>query len=676
MKKFISALTSVCIAATSLVGATMTTVTAAGELEFTFKERSTSSTTFNISAADLAAGDVTVDCDVIITNYVPTYGFGLKMDFENTDTNTIYDASTAENPYFAFTEKTQFDKTGPFTDVWGVEDGTYEPQPGLSATKIANYSMMNFVWRTAATLDDDSTPTNAYFIPGTTNPLLNISFTVASDTPAGTYILDIKTEPYTNTTGGAVSTGQSKINNVDGEVVPFKTVPLTIVVGDAETTTTTTAATTTKAPATTTKAPATTKAPTTTTKSESPVDGIVYEIATVEGEAGADVDVPITIKGDTGTAGMVLELSADSNLKLKRRLNGDAYEGAPTWNKDTLTYVWNAGDGRNLVAADGSTLTTLRFTVPADAQPGDEFPISFRGAESKIIDQEGVELNITYVDGMIKIPGEATTTTAAPATTTKAPDTTKAPTTTTKSETPVDGIVYEIATVEGEAGADVDVPITIKGDTGTAGMVLELSADSNLKLKRRLNGDAYEGAPTWNKDTLTYVWNAGDGRNLVAADGSTLTTLRFTVPADAQPGDEFPISFRGAESKIIDQEGVELNITYVDGKIVIPGTATTTKAPATTTSEAPATTTSTQTTTTAPVGTVLYGDTNADGRVSIADAVLLNKYLAGKAEMTEQGKINADCDKHSTELNLDDTTMILKFLAQLIKQSDLGAEVA
>ena len=506
MKKFISALTSVCIAATSLVGATMTTVTAAGELEFTFKERSTSSTTFNISAADLAAGDVTVDCDVIITNYVPTYGFGLKMDFENTDTNTIYDASTAENPYFAFTDKTQFDKTGPFTDVWGVEDGTYEPQPGLSATKIANYSMMNFVWRTAATLDDDSTPTNAYFIPDTTNPLLNISFTVASDTPAGTYILDIKTEPYTNTTGGAVSTGQSKINNVDGEVVPFKTVPLTIVVGDA--------ATTTKAPAaTTTAAPATTMASATSTTKSAPVVG--------------------------------------------------------------------------------------------------------------------------------------------------------------------EGIVYEIGTVEGEAGADVDVPITIKGtDTGTAGMVLELSADSNLKLKRRMNGTAYEGAPTWNATTLTYVWNAGDGRNLVAKDGAVLTTLKFTVPADAQPGDEYPISFRSDLCKVIDQEGVQLNITYVDGKIVIPGTATTTKAPTTTTSEAPATTTSTQTTTTAPVGTVLYGDTNVDGRVSIADAVLLNKYLAGKAEMTEQGKINADCDKHSTELNLDDTTMILKFLAQLIEQSDLGAEVA
>ena len=679
MKKFISALTSVCIAATSLVGATMTTATAAGELELTFKERTTSSTTFNISSADLAAGDVTVDCDMIITNYVPVYGFGLKMDFENIDTNTIYDASTEENPFFAFTSATQFDKTGPFTDVWGVEDETYEPQPGLCATKIANYAMMNFVWRTAATLDDDSTPTNAYFIPGTTTPLLNISFTVAQNTPKGTYILDIKTEPYTNTTGGATSTGQSKVNNVDGEVVPFKTVPLTIVVGDAEETTTTAAATTTKAPATTTKAP------TTTTKTETPADGVVYQIATVEGEAGADIDVPITIKGDTGTAGMVLELSADSNLKLKRRLNGDAYEGAPTWNATTLTYVWNSGDGRNLVAADGSTLTTLRFTVPADAQPGDEYPITFREDLCKVIDQEGVALEVSYSNGAIVIPGEAASTTAAPATTTKAP------TTTTKTETPADGVVYQIATVEGEAGADIDVPITIKGDTGTAGMVLELSADSNLKLKRRLNGDAYEGAPTWNATTLTYVWNSGDGRNLVAADGSTLTTLRFTVPADAQPGDEYPITFREDLCKVIDQEGVALEVSYSNGAIVIPATTTaeetttteaattttktTTTTAAATTTQAPATTTTEQTTT-APVGDVLYGDTNVDGKVSIADAVLLNKYLAGNAEMSAQGKINADCDKTSTELNLDDTTMILKFLAQLIEQSDLGAEVA
>ena len=320
---------------------------------------------------------------------------------------------------------------------------------------------------------------------------------------------------------------------------------------------------------------------------------ITYTIADVEGEAGADVDVPITIKGtDTGTAGMVLELSADSRLKLKRRLNGNAYEGAPTWNAATLTYIWNAGDGRNLVAADGATLTTLRFTVPADAQPGDTYPISFRGSESKVIDQDGNAHNVTYVDGSITIPGGATTTTAA-ATTTAAPTTTtKVAAATTTQKVIAADLTYEIATVEGEAGADVDVPITVKGtDPGTAGMVLELSADSNLKLKRRLNGSAYEGAPTWNAATLTYIWNAGDGRNLVAKDGATLTTLKFTVPADAKPGDEYPITFRSDLCKVIDQDGNKLDVALVGGKIVIPATAITTAAEATTTMAAETTST-------------------------------------------------------------------------------------
>ena len=402
--------------------------------------------------------------------------------------------------------------------------------------------------------------------------LTTLRFTVPADAqPGDTYPISFRGS-------------ESKVIDQDGNAHNVTYVDGSITIPGGATTTTA-VATTTAAPTTTTKAAAAT-----TTQKVIAAD-LTYEIATVEGEAGADVDVPITIKGtDTGTAGMVLELSADSNLKLKRRLNGDAYEGAPTWNKDTLTYIWNAGDGRNLVAADGATLTTLRFTVPADAKPGDEYPISFRSDLCKVIDQDGNKLDIALVGGKIVIP--ATATTAAETTTTKAVETT-----TTQAGIAVD-LTYEIATVEGEAGADVDVPITIKGtDTGTAGMVLELSADSNLKLKRRMNGTAYEGAPTWNKDTLTYIWNAGDGRNLVAKDGATLTTLKFTVPADAKPGDEYPITFRSDLCKVIDQDGNKLDITFTDGKIIIPA-ATTTTAAATTTTAAATTTTAAATTTT------------------------------------------------------------------------------
>ena len=409
--------------------------------------------------------------------------------------------------------------------------------------------------------------------------LTTLRFTVPADAkPGDTYPISFRGS-------------ESKVIDQDGNAHNVTYVDGSITIPGGATTTT--AAATTAAPTTTTKA-----AVATTTQKVVSAD-LTYEIATVEGEAGADVDVPITIKGtDPGTAGMVLELSADSNLKLKRRLNGDAYEGAPTWNATTLTYVWNAGDGRNLVAKDGATLTTLKFTVPADAKPGDEYPITFRSDLCKVIDQDGNKLDIALVGGKIVIP--ATATTAAETTTTKA-----AETTTTQAGIAVD-LIYEIATVEGEAGADVDVPITIKGtDPGTAGMVLELSADSNLKLKRRLNGDAYEGAPTWNATTLTYVWNAGDGRNLVAKDGATLTTLRFTVPADAKPGDEYPITFRSDLCKVIDQDGNKLDVTFTDGKIIIPEATTTTTEEVTTTTTAEATTTTTAaaTTTTAAATT-------------------------------------------------------------------------
>ena len=57
----------------------------------------------------------------------------------------------------------------------------------------------------------------------------------------------------------------------------------------------------------------------------------------------------------------------------------------------------------------------------------------------------------------------------------------------------------------------------------------------------------------------------------------------------------------------------------------------------------------------------LYGDINVDDNVTIADAVLLNKYLVNSATLSEQGKINADAyfDKVITSA---DTLAILKLI--------------
>ena len=66
----------------------------------------------------------------------------------------------------------------------------------------------------------------------------------------------------------------------------------------------------------------------------------------------------------------------------------------------------------------------------------------------------------------------------------------------------------------------------------------------------------------------------------------------------------------------------------------------------------------------------MWGDVTFDGRVSIADAVLLNKYLVNSATITKQGRLNADCWYDGT-LTADDTVTIQKILVGTYSQTDM-----
>ena len=71
----------------------------------------------------------------------------------------------------------------------------------------------------------------------------------------------------------------------------------------------------------------------------------------------------------------------------------------------------------------------------------------------------------------------------------------------------------------------------------------------------------------------------------------------------------------------------------------------------------------------------LYGDVNVDGEITIADAVLLARYIAeDKAvKVSEQGTINANCAYDNT-IDSSDLTAIARYLAHLIEQSALGPQ--
>ena len=117
---------------------------------------------------------------------------------------------------------------------------------------------------------------------------------------------------------------------------------------------------------------------------------------------------------------------------------------------------------------------------------------------------------------------------------------------------------------------------------------------------------------------------------------------------------------------------------YVDGKQVWgiapdgskPETEPDKPAPNNTTTEKPKATTAGGTT-----STVMYGDVNCDQSVDVADVVLLSRIAVEDttANVTAQGMKNADCNL-DTKTDLDDCTMILRYIAKLIPYSKLGSK--
>ena len=126
-----------------------------------------------------------------------------------------------------------------------------------------------------------------------------------------------------------------------------------------------------------------------------------------------------------------------------------------------------------------------------------------------------------------------------------------------------------------------------------------------------------------------------------------------------------------------------ITVTNKDGKSttvkVTVTAADTTTTEATTTSEATtttgaATTTAAGETTTVDPNADNIGDVNLDGVVDIADAVTLNKYLAGVVQLSDQALRNANCDQSPSDIDNigdKDTTALVRFVLNMEGYQDL-----
>jgi hypothetical protein len=339
------------------------------------------------------------------------------------------------------------------------------------------------------------------------------------------------------------------------------------------------------------------------------------------------------------------------------------------------TYYCECRDGLENPQAfkDGDIVLTLTLDIPDDIKAGeyeiglDRFHVVEQGSQQG---GEIVEFDAKIVPGKVVIKGEGTSENPSDPTEDDKPD--------VKSDFVVTGSTLEYNLGDEYKDAYLDFTVESGGHLGStlAAEVAELPAGITYKITEK--NLAIPGKPAWSLMGSTYYCECRDGLENPQAfkDGDIVLTLTLTIPSDIKAGeyeidlDRFHVVEQGSQQG---GEIVEFDAKVVPGKVVIKGEDKVT------TTTAPKPDDNVTTTTTTPVPTdVLYGDSNCDGKVNIADVVVLNKWLNDNSayNLTAQGKINADCcDAKAGTPDENDSKAIIQSLVSLVtldcKSADL-----
>ena len=267
-----------------------------------------------------------------------------------------------------------------------------------------------------------------------------------------------------------------------------------------------------------------------------------------------------------------------------------------------------------------------------------------------------------------------------------------------------------------ESGGEFSVDVSLRGVPSTGINVLDfavtfdqtiLSVDQVTVVAAADTGA--DAADSTSKDAPVFATNIKDGEiavswttaaptaNWIKSDGVILT-ITGTVKDGVADGTVTPIDFAPVSRDTYEGSGTKMVIGYISGtdsasygivteagSVTIGSKQTTTEAPVTTTAvettttaapvtnETTAETTAKENETTTTKSTIqvdpslLYGDVNLDGDIDLADAVLLNKSVAGVVELNDTAKANADCFADGV-IGSDDSMTLLKFLVHLVNE--------
>ena len=527
---------------------------------------------------------------------------------------------------------------------------------------------------------DDTTTTTTTTEETTTTTEETTTTTEESTTETSTTeptTTTVTTTPTTVTTTTTpepteTTTTTSETTTVTTTTTPTPTTTVTTTTTPTPTTTTTPTPTTTTSETTVTTVTTTpTETTTTTAETPAPEADLVLEADKVEVAAGDTVTYKVKVtKNAKGVASLQMKLKTDALQVENESIGGYVKDSnmvcMPNYKQaNAFTLAWvNAGT----LSMEGTNdeFITIQFTVPADAEDGTIYPITFApNSEYELAGTNGAgeDLVVEGVAGYIKVKATTTTTTtteeSTTTTVTTTPTTTTTPeptetstttsetttvtttttptpttttsettvttvtttpteTTTTTAETPAPeaDLVLEADKVEAAPGETVKFPVKVtKNAKGVASLQMKLKTDALQVADGSLAGYVQDSnmvcMPNYKQaNAFTLAWvNAGT----LSMEGTNdeFIMLTFEIPEDAEDGTIYPITFApNSEYELAgtNGDGLDLVIEGLDGyiKVVKPietTTVTTTTTPVTTTTTPEPTETSTTTSETTTVTT-------------------------------------------------------------------------
>ena len=712
MKKFISAASAMTMVA-SLVGSAIPFTTVAAEASkglelraFVDKDNKAVSTT--ISAADIAAGDVTIPVGIYLlekendTKSVrASFGITTKdgdcsgVTFGGADCipyipNAAYfndkvtvsaggkDYSTKNLP--CFSGKMSSTRNGDIFQPTGTYTCSLDTKQNSQNWDTAWGSL---VWAQPVQGGYEWTGDTSDAFPG-----FVFDCTFPKGTPAGTYTIEfvnmVPDEKYPKVWSTMLESDEPGLTyTVNNGNLTCKSLTITIEGDGKDTTpagtTTTKPATTTTKPATTTTAPVETQP---TTQNGNTQADFIVKGSKVEYKAGEDnyMDFFVESNGHKG-AMIVFEMSAlPAGVTAEIDPMCMSFAHNPQWSLMSKTYNLDCMDPTTkdpLAFDDSQYVVSFKLTADSSVKDG-VYKIGFD--RFHVVEQPHekfgpiVEFDATVVPGELVIgdpkdPGVTTTTTA--------PVTTKPTTTTTTPDGPTQAdFIVKGSEVKYDPKGDnyMDFFVESNGHKG-AMIVFEMSAlPAGVTAEIDPMCMSFAHNPQWSLMSKTYNLDCMDPTTkdpLAFDDSQYVVSFKLTADSSVKDG-VYKIGFD--RFHVVEQPHekfgpiVEFDATVVPGKLIVgdPTTGTTT----TTAPKDPITTTTTAPTT--PV-TAVYGDTNCDGKVNIADVVVLNKWLNDNSSynLTAQGKINADCcDAKAGTPDENDSKAIIQSLVSLVTIKD------